>query len=364
MKHLWNAFSRRSLLLGAAALALCGLGITLGAVRRGIADRPDQQAADRWAADDTRYAQISVYLAPEEALDLNRLNALRAGLDAALTQASMEPAAQNARLWLDAAGAELEMSASTDRASTTVTALAVTGDHFLFHPQQLLSGSVFWSTDTQHDTVVLDELAAWQLFGSNDVVGRALQLDGKVYTVCGVAAVPTDAAAALTYGQRPRVWVWYDKLYPAAGAADAAGSILWYEVLLPDPYTGYAKKLVEDTFGTAEKDCIVVENSRRYSIGSLWSTLRLLPRSGMRTQAAAYPWWENAAAYTQMRAALLFGAQALAMLYPAVLLCIGAVWAWRRRPRLLKKLAAALDRRRQRRLQAAWDAAEHIDPLA
>ncbi len=359
MKHILHVFTRRQLLRAAAVFALVGLALCLGAVRRGLTDRPDQQAADRWMGDDTRYAQVSLFLSKANALTLEELNAKRSQLDAKLTQASHAPAGENARVWVDAASAETELAATTGRGSANVRALAVCGDYFIFHPVQLLSGSTFRQSDTLHDTLVLDELAAWQLFGSYDVVGRVVEMGGKNYTVCGVVAMPEadDSAAALTYGDRPRVWLFYDYLYPT----EASGKLTYYEVLLPNAYTGYARALVEEVFSTEALDCAVVENSTRYGFGGLWQTLRQITRSAMRTQEVAYPWWENAAAYTQTRAALLFGGQVLCMLYPALALLAGAVWCWRHRPWRLKDLFALLERRRQKKLQAAWDEQAHID---
>lgn len=358
MKYLLQVFSRRWLLRTAAVVCLVAVCLCLGGARRALGDRPDQQAAARWSGDGTPFAQVSLYLPSSQALTLNSLREARTKLDKALTEASLAPASESARLWLDAAGAELAATAATDRGSVSVTALAVNGDYFQFHPLQLLSGCTFSEADELHDTLVLDELAAWQLFGASDVVGRTVTVNGKLYTVCGVAAMPTDDAAVLTYGSAPRIWLFYDQLF---GAEDAG--LTFYEAVLPNPYTGYAKKLLENTFSTDALDCASVENSTRFGLSSLWRTLRGLPRAAMRGSQAAYPWWENAAVYCQTRAALLFGGQLLCMVYPLIVLVCLAVWCWKHRRWHISDLKAALERRHQRRLQAAWNAAAHPDAL-
>ena len=202
----------RRLLTGAVCLLLVCLCLVLGGVRRQLTDRTDQQAAQRWSGDGTAFAQLSLFLSEKDAFSPRQLQSVRSKLAAALSEASLEPADEDARLWLDAVSLQTTGTASTDRGSAAVSITAAGGDYFHFHPLQLKSGSTFSDTDMQHDTVVLDELAAWQLFGSNDVTGRPVQLDGRYYYVCGVAAVPEDAASMLTYGEHARVWIFYDSL--------------------------------------------------------------------------------------------------------------------------------------------------------
>ena len=57
--------------------------------------------------------------------------------------------------------------------SVSAKAIGVAGDFFLFHPLKLLDGSFFSGSDVMQDYVVIDEDMAWQLFGSNDVAGKA-----------------------------------------------------------------------------------------------------------------------------------------------------------------------------------------------
>lgn len=357
MKGLLQGFSRRWLLRCAVVLGLVGISLCLGAARRTLADRVDQQAAARWSADGTPFAQLSLYFAQPQTLQ--SINETATRLDNALTEASLEAVSEDARLWLSAYSNQQTATATTPNGTATVQVLAVGGDYFHFHPQWMLSGCTFAPDDEQKDTIVLDELAAWQLFGSSDVVGRTVTVNGALYTVCGVVAMADDDAAILTYGENPRVWVNYDRLYKLEDAG-----VLWYEVVLPNPYTGYAKGLMRDTFMTESIDCALVENSLRYSLGGLWGALRGIPRAALHNMGVAYPWWENAALYNQTRAGLLFGAQALCMVYPIGVLVALAVLGFKRRPWHFRDLLAAIDRRRQRKLAAAWDAAAHPDALS
>lgn len=362
MKKFLSQFSqprlRRWALRGAAVLALVGISLGLGAARRGLLGRSDQQAAQSWSGDGTRFAQLSLFLAPGSALSSDGIREKRSALDTALTEASIKPANDTARLWLDAYSCSYTGSASAGNASAKVNITAVGGDFFFFHPQRFLYGGGFAESDEQHDTAVLDELAAWQLFGSSDVVGRDLTVNGKDYLICGVAAAKLGAADKLTYGELPRLWLSYDSVHIGTDTA-----VTCYEAVLPDPYTGYAKNLLKTGFGTADLDCTVTENSARHRLGALWNTLRSLPRAGMRSSGAAYPYWENAEQYNLGRAAVLLGLQVLCLIYPVLAAAVLLVLCWRRRHWHLRDLRAALVRRHERRLQAAWDASQHVDAL-
>ena len=349
---------RRVLAWAVCVLLVCA-GLVLGAVRQVLTDRADQQAAQRWSGDGTAFAQLSLFLPESEALSPRQLQNARSKLAAALSEASLEPVSETARLWLDAASLQLEGSASTDRGSTTVSITAADGDYFYFHPLQLKSGSPFSDADLQHDTIVLDELAAWQLFGSNDVTGRAVKLNGKHYYVCGVAAIPEDAASTLTYGEHARVWIFYDSLPDAEDLA-----LTCYEAVLPEPYTGFAAQLLADAFATENRDCVLRTNSTRYGFVSLWNTAFGFTRAAMRQSGVAYPWWENAAVYIQSHAALLLLAQLLLCIGPAL---AGLVLLWRLARKLLRKLPTPkqlIERMIDRRRTAAWKAAEHPDALS
>ena len=57
---------------------------------------------------------------------------------------------------------------------------------FTFHPLKLLSGAYFDGEDLNKDGVVIDENVAWQLFGSNNVAGMYVEINGVQYPVRGV----------------------------------------------------------------------------------------------------------------------------------------------------------------------------------
>jgi|GEM_PF-1459185 len=347
------AVSRRAVFAWCAALVLTGIALLLGGVRAGLTRLPMGDIAQSWGGDGTRYSRCAVYFSPEKALTADGLTELRTGLEQALTQASFE-ANPDARLWADVAGFECTAAAASSNNTATVTVTGIAGDIALFADQQPVTGSWMRWDDAQKDTAVLDELTAWLLFGSTDVTGQTVQLDGTVYTVCGVVALPTDAAARLTYGQNPRVWVWAEALAPAEEIG-----YTFYQALLPRPTAGYGEKLLQDTLGS---QVTPVNISDRFTVATLWKTLKALPRAALRSEAVSYPWFENAALYRQAQAALVLGGQLICFLYPALWTVCRLGRAWRRRPIKQKDLAAWLEARRQQKLQRDWEAGQENHP--
>ena len=131
-----------------------------------------QTAAERWS-DDGKASQISCFFSVGSGITEDGLLEFEHTVDGALVDASVVQESVNpgARLWADAYSADGQVTLSNDKTSLTADAIGIGGDFFLFHPLTLLSGSYFSGNDLMQDYCVIDEDAAWQLFGSNDVAG-------------------------------------------------------------------------------------------------------------------------------------------------------------------------------------------------
>ena len=138
----------------------------------------------------------------------------------------------------------------------TVTAIGVGGDYFLFHPLQLLSGGYVSDEDYMADRVVLDAQTAFNLFGSSDVAGMEVTINGKTFPIAGVVKSEDDfaTAAALDAGAKassdPTGVQSASKamIYMSYAALNAMAElpIDCYEIVLPDPVSGFAKKLMTE----------------------------------------------------------------------------------------------------------------------
>ena len=212
----------------------------------------------------------------------------------------------------------------------TVTAIGVGGDYFLFHPLQLLSGGYVSDEDYMADRVVLDAQTAFNLFGSSDVAGMEVTINGKTFPIAGVVKSEDDfaTAAALDAGaeassdptgvqsaSKAMIYMSY-----AALNAMAELPIDCYEIVLPDPVSGFAKKLMTEKFPVGEGE--IVQNTGRFSLSGLISVIGKFGKRVMTTNGVIYPYWENAARMAESYAALLLILGTLFGLMPAVCLTI------------------------------------------
>lgn len=290
---------------------------------------PTQSAADVWRGDsDERFAQVSAFLPVDGKLTLDSVRSFRMTLEEQFVQNSME-APEGGNLYTDAYSGRTSLSASgTSPGNLTVTAIGVGGDFFLFHPLPLLSGSYLTAEDYMADRVVLDAQTAFTLFGSSDVAGMEVTIGGKTFPVAGVvdresdfasnAALATTADASSSSGSsgsQAMIFMSYDALNALSELP-----IDCYEIVLPDPVSGFAKGLVADNFPIGSG--AVVQNTGRFSLTSLISVIGSFGKRVMTTSGVVYPYWENAARMLESYAALYLVLAALLALMPAVCLVI------------------------------------------
>ena len=250
-----------------------------------------QSAADVWrGGSGERFAQVSAFLPVNGMINLDTIRSFRVTLEDEFVQNSIfapEPDAQDpsadtsARLYADAYSGSTQLSVSgKSPGSVTVTAIGVGGDYFLFHPLQLLSGGYVSDEDYMADRVVLDAQTAFNLFGSSDVAGMEVTINGKTFPIAGVVKSEDDFATA------------------AALDAGAEAS--------SDP-TGVQ---------SASKAMIYM------SYAGLISVIGKFGKRVMTTNGVIYPYWENAARMAESYAALLLILGTLFGLMPAVCLTI------------------------------------------
>ncbi len=298
---------------------------------------------------ETRFAQLACYLSVGQGKTQEEILTFRQGLEAKFTEQSLE-APENGSLYTDAYSGTAPVTLSTDYGTASVNALGVGGEFFYFHPLPLRSGAYFSERDLMDDLVILDEVLAWRLFGGVDLTGLTVQIDGQPFVVSGVVAMEDDFATSRARTQEGAVFL----SYSALSRLHEGQTIDCYEIVLPDPITGYARGVVEDSFPIGEGD--IVENSSRYTLGHLLDVIGSLGERSMRTNGVLYPYWENALRLTEDYAALLLALTALFALCPLACLAVLAVRAIRRGWRWAKaaapeKLGSAVERRRERRYE-------------
>ena len=318
--------NRGNLIAGCAALLL-GLALLLTAA---LLPRPlqSQFQAERWAGDSGgRFAQFDCILAPGKTLELSAIYGFRETALNKLAESDDGLPADGSAI-CDAWSAGGSMKLTGPRGSFDVSALAVGGRFFDFHPLALLSGVYLAESDLMKDRVVLDEQLAWMLFGASDVAGMTVTVGDAELRVAGVVAQPDDRFTRAAGGAVPTVYLSYECRELLSGEG-----VVCYETVLPDPVKGFAKSVAEGTFGTQGS---VVQCTDRFSFAESLRRLPTLAQQGVRRDSVIFPLWENASVVAENVCAFLRGFALLCFLFPAVLLIGAAVWLLRSGKRLLR----------------------------
>lgn len=324
-----------------AALCLAALGRWAAA----DGDLESQLTASRWQAGQTAYAQVSAFISEDGGYTDDSVLYTRRAVDEALASAALEPAGENARLWIDAYSAEAAVTAESGYNSLSVRAVCTGGDFFRFHPPEMVSGWYYTGDEAADTLVVLDENLAWKLFGGADAAGMELYVNGQACTVAGVAALPRNEDELAAYGGEPTLYVPYSLLARQEGGAPP---ITCYEAVLPETVDGFALETAEAALGLADGQYELVENTGRFSFSNSLRTARAYESRAQRVGRVYYPWWENAARAAESRRALLAAVVLLLGAYPAVYAAAAGVCYGRRAVRKGKALLAA--RKAKRRL--------------
>lgn len=296
-----------------------------------------QQEAERWAANDIRYHQVSAFMQSDSQITKDMISEVRSTLQSKLTDASITEEAVSGRLWIDAYAAMHDSSIGklTDIGSASVDSvqiIGVGGDFFQFHPLNMISGNVFSENDISKDRVVLDENTAWTLFGAYDIAGKTVTIEGRQFVIAGVYKPSDNKYEKYARGNQSYLFMDYDTfqtLFEGTG-------ITAYEAVLPNPVKGFALTALKTAFGEDEETTLsdssvsfsdkeYVDNTDRFSNLQLYKKIWNLPKLMMRGNAVAYPYWENAVRSIEMKAAFLLILRTLLLAFPVISLAIWLV---------------------------------------
>ncbi len=355
MKKIRKAFTFPKLIFLLICVLSSLFAIVLNGICEGIINKQDtQQAALRWKKDGG-VAQISCFFSVNTNLTPESIEDFEHNLDSALEAASIvvESPHANARLWADAYSASGKISVKSNVGKVDVDAIGIGGDFFLFHPLPLLSGSYFSGNDIMQDYCVLDQDAAWKLFGSNDVVGQVVYIGEVAHIVSGVVQREESDLYKAAGLDGALIYVSYATL-------DKLGSnngINHFEIVMPNPVKGYAYEYIKKAIGVTEEELEIVENSRRFTLLNRVKHIGKLPNRAMNGKAIIYPYWENVARATEDRLAVILVFQLLFTAIPVVLISAFIFKAWKGKKWTLKsilihakdKLDMEISKRKQQR---------------
>jgi len=307
-----------------------------------------QQVAERWNSEGGT-SQVSCFFSVNSGISEEQIIEFEHTIDSALADASVlpDPEKVGARLWADTYSASGRITLTTDRASLSADAIGFGGDFFLFHPETLLYGSYFSGNDLMKDYCVIDEDAAWQLFGSSNVAGMMVSIGGKPHVVSGVIHREEGRLAEAAGLENTLVYVSYQTLEELG----RSNGINHYEIVMPNPVSDFAYDYIKKQLGSDEENVEVVENSSRYS---LLSRLKLLGQFGLRSmngKAIIYPHWENIARGYEDLLALLTLLMLVFLAYPVLLALIWFCSWWRHKGWTLRSVRLWLQDKAERKVE-------------
>lgn len=292
-----------------------------------------QKEAERWkGSSDMEFAQISSFIPVDESFTLDSVGAFREEITKKLHEAALDVGTDEI-LFVDAWSCVNKVSVSSTLGKGDVSATAVGGEFFAFHPIKLISGSYISSSDLMQDRVLLDEDTAWLLFGGTDIQGMTFKINGVPFVVAGVIEREQDFASKKAYTDGMGIFMSYDGYNAAmnysasaAAAADSSGStapaaagsadIQCYELVMPNPVKNFALNFVKEKFPI--KDAEIISNTGRYTVSNLWKLVKAFDERAMQTKGVLYPYWENAARCIENRAAMLLVVSAAALILPVL----------------------------------------------
>ncbi len=312
---------------GALFAACLAAVLILAAVTAGIARAlPAENAARRWGEGN---AQISVFFPADASYTTGNVPSLTRQIDEAMTEASLT-APVGARLWLHAYSTEITASVSTDRGSVNATATVCGGDYFQIHDPVFVSGTAVTETAAGDGAIVLDERAAFALFGAVNVTGSTVFINEQPYTVAGVTAVP-ESRFYDGYGEGARIFVLY-----SSPLGRSVSRISAWSAVLPEPIDGFAANLTEELFA-GHDTAVTVENSARFTAASLLQMTKERETLGIRTSAITFPYWENEARVAAYRASVCLTAQIVLAVPMGLILLLWIALLWKPTEKLLAR---------------------------
>lgn len=281
-------------LIAVAALIVQFVLLCIGSSAAG--KLPSQNSAKRWSADGTNYAQISCFISPNAGYNNYSIMDMHTSMENALTENSIKAANENARLWIYAYSSESNVSIRSNRASMNANVTITGGDFFIIHPLKLIDGSYYSDSLITDEHIVIDENAAWKLFGSTDVAGLEVEINGTAFTVTGVVKPEDNEEYTSPHVYMPM------SVYERAGNAP---KITCLEFILPNPVSGFALGLVEKTVSVSESNIEITDNSSRFNMMSLYSYIGNFKSVLVGKKLISYPYWENIEKLVEFKCAVI-----------------------------------------------------------
>lgn len=288
-----------------------------------------QNTAKRW--DTTgRSAFISAFISKDAKINETNILELEEQIKQKLSESD---ALKDGNVYTYAYSTKSTVTVSSEKETKKVEAYGVGGDFFVFHPLELLGGGYFNPDEQAHDLVVLDEDVAWGLFGSPNVEGMEIEINGIPHVISGVIKKDEGSLYDLAGNNKPSVYMSYMALRGINGDI----SITSFETVIPNLTKGYAKKIIEGYFHgnsdesgsgitniNVDNDSIeIVENSKRFETLELFNALKEFAKRSMKKSTVIYPYWENVARGVESICCIMLLAEIILIVYALIKVICG-----------------------------------------
>ena len=327
MDYLREVFDKKRIKLLISAGITLAVGLILVLIGVKVSNSlVDQNFAKRWVKDDS-YAQVTAFFSELADFSENSAKELEYKISNKLTEESFTPENEDSRLWVSCYSAIGKVEVFSKSRSANVKAIGVGGDFFMFHPKDLINGSLFSGDTMMKDLVVINEDTAFELFGSNDVVGQAVEIGGVRHIISGVIEREEGRLNDLAGNNEPTMYMSYEAL-SKNGKVSYINS---FEALLPNPLTGYAKDILKKQIKVDENRFDVIENSHRFKWTKLLVNIKNFGTRSMNPKGLVYTYWENIARGIEDYLTPVTVLACLLFLYPCVIVLYVIKRAWNKR---------------------------------
>lgn len=271
----------------------------------------DENAASRWSQEDN-YSQFTVvYPCNDYEVNDYTFGALKHNIIAKLEETAY--ASDNNPECVSVNG---KVSVTSDKATVQINCLGVDEDFFFFHPVNMISGSYFMKDDLMKDGIILDEESAWKLFGSSDIEGMNVTINGVPHIVRGVVKKADDRISRMAGLEKDMCYI---SLSSLRDYGTVTGSYT-YEVILPNPVENFGYSRICEALGNETiEQVILVENTIRYSNEKLRDVIAQFGIRSMSTGGYIYPYFENVARAYEDYFAVIYLVKMMLIIEPLIM---------------------------------------------
>ena len=317
------------------ALAVAGIVFTSVAGMSAAKSQRCNFTAEKWKGDSKEdYSQLSCFFSEDAGFGTGNIRSVRGQILSELKDAAYD--IENAdTLFVDAysgyAGEAKVKGDISGRANAQIT--AVGGDFFYFHDFELVNGAYFTEKDTMQDGAVIDRTLAWLLYGSDDVAGMNIYINGVKCYIAGVVKDPSNKTEKRCAGKAPKAYVTYDtasamlRMNEKGGRSEMSDKftrVTDYECVLPEPVENFGSNTFKKIFAeTYSGNSAIVENSKRFTAKNRTKAFRHLSDAVVRNDGIRLPYWENTSRVYEFKASVYYGIRKYLFIIPIItLICL------------------------------------------